>query len=120
MEYIVKRENILKQLIKLVYDTLKLGKMVLHATTKSGLTWGQVFAFLGLLSALLVNWIDVKVEMAQIRTSTDIRLQELEKGKNINEENIKTVRKEIREDNVINKEDHEHIMDKLDLLIQKR
>lgn len=81
--------------------------MVLQKETRLGLTFGQIISILTIIGGIIISWVSINVRIAQ----AEIRIQELEKGRVINSDNIEKIRTE-------NREDHKEIMMKLDDLIR--
>lgn len=82
--------------------------MVLQRETKIGLTFGQVISVLTIIGGILISWISINVRIAQ----AEIRIDQLERGRETNAQNIEKIRLE-------NREDHQRIMEKLDRLFEK-
>ena len=80
--------------------------MILTEQTKIGMTIGKLIGFVGIFATVFTIWMNVNVKL----TEMEIRIQELEKGRLQNANNIETIRRE-------NREDHATIMQKLDVLI---
>jgi len=81
--------------------------MVLQRETKFGLTFGQVISVLTILGGIIISWLSINVRIAQ----AEVRIDQLEKGRETNARNIEVIRTE-------NREDHQRIMEKLDDLIR--
>lgn len=81
---------------------------MLAKETKLGLTFGQVISILTIIGGILLSWISINVRIAQ----AEVRIEQLEKGRETNAENIEKIRTE-------NREDHQRILDKLDYMMQK-
>ena len=76
---------------------------MLQRETRLGLTFGQIISILTILGSVLLAWVSINVRIAQ----AEVRIEELEKGRVINSQNIEKIRVE-------NREDHQRILDKLD------
>jgi len=81
---------------------------VLAEVTKLGLTFGQLLSVIGLFGGMITVWVSVNVRIA----ATEIRIEQLEKGRIQNAVNIETFRKE-------NREDFTRVLDKLDAIMLK-
>ena len=79
--------------------------MVMSKETKIGLTFGQIISVISILGGILISWIAINVRIAQ----AELRIDQLEKGRETNAQNIEKIRTE-------NREDHQRIMDKLDIM----
>lgn len=82
--------------------------MVLQRETKFGLTFGQLLSLITVTGGIIAAYVSLNVRIAQ----SEIKIQELEKGRITNAENIERIRME-------NRDDHKEIMQKLDNLIMK-
>lgn len=76
---------------------------MLQRETRLGLTFGQILSILTVLGSVLLAWVSINVRIAQ----AEVRIEELEKGRVTNSQNIERIRLE-------NREDHQRIIDKLD------
>lgn len=76
---------------------------MLQRETRLGLTFGQIISILTILGSVLLAWVSINVRIAQ----AEVRIEELEKGRVTNSQNIEKIRVE-------NREDHQRILDKLD------
>jgi len=76
---------------------------MLQRDTRLGLTFGQIISILTILGSVLLAWVSINVRIAQ----AEVRIEELEKGRVTNSQNIEKIRVE-------NREDHQRILDKLD------
>ena len=83
--------------------------MVLHKETKFGLTFGQMLSVLTIIGGIMISWVAINVRIAQ----AEIRIDELEKGRITNSQNIEQMRRE-------NRDDHLQLMDKIDQLIYEK
>lgn len=81
--------------------------MTLNNSTRAGLTFGQILSLVGIIGSIFMVWLSLNVRLAQ----AEIRIEQLEKGRQENAQNIETIRKE-------NREDHGKIVEKLDELIR--
>lgn len=81
--------------------------MTLSNSTRVGLTFGQILSLIGIIGSIFMVWLSLNVRLAQ----AEIRIEQLEKGRMENAQNIETIRKE-------NREDHQKMMEKLDELIR--
>lgn len=68
--------------------------MTLTETTKFGLTFGQILTVMGIAGALITVWVSLNVRIAQ----TEIRIEQLEKGRLENIKNIERLHQESRDD----------------------
>ena len=82
--------------------------MVLHKESKLGLTFGQLLSVITVLGGIIAAYVTINIRI----TAAEVRIQELEKGRETNARNIEQIRIE-------NREDHLLIMDKLDRLSEK-
>ncbi len=82
--------------------------MVLHKESKLGLTFGQLLSVITVLGGIIAAYVTINIRI----TAAEVRIQELEKGRESNARNIEQIRVE-------NREDHLLIMDKLDRLGEK-
>ena len=83
--------------------------MTLSNSTRVGLTFGQILSLIGIIGSIFMVWLSLNVRLAQ----AEIRIEQLEKGRMENAQNIETIRKE-------NREDHQKMMEKLDELIRSK
>lgn len=81
--------------------------MVLQRESKLGLTFGQLLSIITVLGSLVVAYVSINVRITQ----TEVKITELERGRDINARNIEQIRVE-------NREDHQAISLKLDRLIE--
>lgn len=81
--------------------------MVLQRESKLGLTFGQLLSIITVLGSLVVAYVSINVRITQ----TEVKITELERGRDINAKNIEQIRIE-------NREDHQAISLKLDRLIE--
>jgi hypothetical protein len=81
--------------------------MVLQRESKLGLTFGQLLSIITVLGSLVVAYVSINVRITQ----TEVKITELERGRDINARNIEQIRIE-------NREDHQAISLKLDRLIE--
>lgn len=79
----------------------------MNRETKIGLTFGQLLSVLTVLGGILISWISINIRIAQ----SELRIDQLEKGRETNAHNIEKIRIE-------NREDHQRIIDRLDDLLQ--
>lgn len=77
--------------------------MVLQRETRLGLTFGQILSIITVIGSVLFAWVSINVRIAQ----AEVRIEELEKGRNTNAQNIERIRLE-------NREDHQRIIEKLE------
>jgi hypothetical protein len=82
--------------------------MVLHKESKLGLTFGQLLSVITVLGGIIAAYVTINIRI----TAAEVRIQELEKGRETNARNIEQIRIE-------NREDHLLILDKLDRLSEK-
>lgn len=68
--------------------------MALDENTKIGLTFGQILALLGMLGAIIGVWVSLNVRIAQ----SEIRIEQLEKGRLENVKSIERLHQESRDD----------------------
>lgn len=88
----------------------KYNEMVLQKESKLGLTFGQILSVLTIIGGILISWVAINVRIAQ----AEVRIEELEKGRLTNSQNIEQMRRE-------NRDDHLMLMEKLDqMLYEKR
>lgn len=88
-------------------------KMTLSRETKLGMTFGQVIAITSVLIVLFGVGLQANIRMSRIeidQNAATLRIEQLEKGRLQNADNIETIRKE-------NREDHQEIIRKIDALI---
>lgn len=83
--------------------------MVLQKDTRLGLTFGQMLSVLTIIGGILISWVAINVRIAQ----AEVRIEELEKGRMTNSQNIEQMRRE-------NRDDHLQLMEKIDQLIYER
>ena len=81
--------------------------MVLQWESKLVLTLGQLLSIITVLGSLVVAYVSINVRITQ----TEVKITELERGRDTNAKNIEQIRVE-------NREDHQKISDKLDRLIE--
>lgn len=68
--------------------------------TRTGLSFGQLISVVSLFGAILFAWVQINVRIAQ----SEVKIEELEKGRIQNATNIEVIRTE-------NREDHKEILD---------
>jgi len=78
-----------------------------------GLTFSQILSMLGLLALLGAAWVDLSVKMERIDVKYGEKTEFLEKGRETNARAIELNRTE-------NKQEHAKMLDKLDLLLERR
>jgi len=78
-----------------------------------GLNFSQIISLLGLLALLGAAWVDLSVKLERIDVKYDQKTEFLEKGRVANVKSIEQNRTE-------NKQEHQLMLDKLDLLLQRR
>ena len=83
--------------------------MVLQRDTKIGLTFGQILGLITVMGSIIISWVSINVRIAQ----AEIRIDQLEIGRQTNARNIEVIRLE-------NREDHNRILEKLDELIKTK
>ena len=83
--------------------------MVLQRDTKIGLTFGQILGLITVMGSIIISWVSINVKIAQ----AEIRIDQLEIGRQTNARNIEVIRLE-------NREDHNRILEKLDELIKTK
>lgn len=83
--------------------------MVLQRDTKVGLTFGQILGLITVMGSIIISWVSINVRIAQ----AEIRIDQLEIGRQTNARNIEVIRLE-------NREDHNRILEKLDELIKTK
>lgn len=94
--------------VKFMINFLKDLNMTLKNQTPIGLTFGQILSVIGLVGALFAAWININMRI----TASEVKIEQLEKGRIQNAINIETIRIE-------NRDDHKQMMLKLDLLIKE-
>lgn len=67
------------------------------------MTFGQIISVLTIIGGLLISWISINVRIAE----AEVRINQLEQGRETNAQNIEKIRVE-------NREDHMRILEKLD------
>lgn len=83
--------------------------MVLQRDTRVGLTFGQILGLITVMGSIIISWVSINVKIAQ----AEIRIDQLEIGRQTNARNIEVIRLE-------NREDHNRILEKLDELIKTK
>lgn len=83
--------------------------MVLQRDTKIGLTFGQILGLITVMGSIIISYVSINVRIAQ----AEIRIDQLELGRQMNARNIEVIRLE-------NREDHNRILEKLDELIKTK
>ena len=81
--------------------------MALNENTKYGLTFGQILSLIAVVGSILMVWISLNIRVAQ----SEVRIEQLEIGRIENAKNIQQLYQD-------NREDHQRLMDKLDILIK--
>jgi uncharacterized protein YgfB (UPF0149 family) len=81
--------------------------MTLNRETKYGLTFGQMLSLITVFGAIVAVWINMNIRVTQ----TEIRIENLEKGRIENSNNILRLYQD-------NREDHKQLGEKLDKIIE--
>jgi len=84
-----------------------------QAVAVPGLNFSQIVSLLGLLALLGAAWVDLSVKLERIDVKYDQKTEFLEKGR---VSNVKS----IEQNRVENKDEHKQMLDKLDILLQRR
>lgn len=88
--------------------------MVLAKESRIGLTFGQILSLIILSGGIITAYVDLNIKIADVSgkyQSSEIRFDQLEKGRVQNAINIETIRTE-------NREDHKMLNDKIDKILE--
>lgn len=80
--------------------------MTLKQQTSVGLTFGQILSVIALVGGMFAAWININMRI----TASEVKIEQLEKGRVQNAINIETIRIE-------NRDDHKEMIKKLDELL---